>query len=434
MSDVAAVFNRLATVAAEAIAEPPAPDAFARTKTLHIRTGFVCQNDCAFCCDDGAGVHSRSLESQAVREMLEQNVGLACVEFTAHEPTLNPNLPQWVAWAKELGYPLISVVTNGRLLGRGTLLDRLLDAGLNRIQISLHAHTAELHERIVRRIGSFAQQRDGILAVVAARRTRPDLTLHVHTTVTQHNYQQLPQIIPFMLEFGLDAYGLNCVFLTASAARNIDETAVRYSDIVAVLQRCLPTEKREPIFISEIPLCQVAGKLPVDYFGLRESFHLVQENAQGVAQETLARALHRGFEFGPHCHTCVLQNTCDGVPPAYIGRFGWDEFVPVSAERLAIVRKDTRHALQELLVAPASEWEIAAIEPRQGYTSVRLRSPSLRRDLTLQIRARDDAYPAFARTATLNITLAGPYHASEEVRLARKIAEVVQRRERAVAL
>ena len=428
---VTAVFNRLANTAQTLAEKPRVAESFDRTQTLHVRAGFVCQNDCAFCCDDGAGVHSRSLEGQAVRKMLEQNVGLACVEFTAHEPTLNPNLPQWVAWAKELGYPIVSVVTNGRMLGRGTLLQTLLDAGLNRVQISLHAHVAELHDHIVRRKNAFEQQRDGILAVVAARRTRPGLVLHIQTTVTQHNFEALPQIIPFMLAFGPDVYGLNCVFLTASAAKNIDETAVRYSEIVKVLQRCLPPTKREPIFVSEIPLCQIAGKLPVDYFGLREGFHLIKEDNAGDALETAARALHRGFEFGPKCNTCVLQRTCDGVPPAYVGRFGWEEFQPVTAERLAEVRKDTSHALQEMLSAPAGEWEIAGLESRPGYTSVRLRSPLLRRELTLQIRKRDDDYPAFARTAALNITLAGKYHAGEEIKLARKIVDVIQRREQA---
>ncbi len=412
-------------MAGDAAGAVPRPDGFARTRTLHVRTGFMCQNDCIFCCDYGTGVHGASLDPPYVRHLLEQNVGLGCVEFTAHEPTLNPHLPLWASWARELGYPIISVVTNGRLLGRGDLLARLLAAGINRIQISLHAHTPALHDRMARRRGSFADQLAGVRAVLAARGRDPRLTLHLHTTVTAHNVSELPDIIPFILGLQPDAYGLNCVFLTALAERHADETAVRYSAIVAQLQRCLPAVKTAPIFVSELPLCQVAGKLAVDYFGLREAFHL----AEARQPDAPARPAERGFDFGPQCATCALRGACDGVPPAYVARYGWEEFVPVTGAALALANGAQSADLQTLLAAPAGEWTITGTERRSGFTTVHLTSPQLPRPLTLQVRPRDDAFPAFARTATLNITLAGPYHAADEIRLARQLVAAVQGRE-----
>ncbi len=405
------------------IAAVARPDGFARTKTLHVRTGYVCQNDCLFCCDGGGGVHGTAQESPFVRQMLEKNVGLGCVEFTAHEPTLNPNLPQWATWARELGYPIVSVVTNGRLLRRGDLLQRLLDAGINRIQISLHGHYAALHDQMTQRLGSFDDTVAGIRAVVAARLDRPGLTLHVHTTVTQHNVHELSNIIPYVLASKPDTYGLNCVFLTASAEHNIGETAVSYVEIVAELLRCLPSTRRDPIFVSEIPICQVVGKLAPDYFGLREGFHLSQD------ADATAQAVGRGFDFGPRCGECALRNACDGVPPAYVARFGWDAFQPVTQESLARATDDTRRDLRHLLAAPAGEWTIVGLEPRDGYTTVRLQSAKLIRDLSVQVRPRDDAFPAFARTETLNITLAGPYQSKDEILLARKLLDVVRSRE-----
>lgn len=121
-----------------------------RYKSLHVRAGFTCNNACNFCCDP-VPADSVRLAPAVARQMLQDNVALGTVVFTSHEPTLNSDLVTWVGWASELGYENVSLVTNGRQLAKRNLGARLVAAGLDTVDISIHGHTPGLHERITRK-------------------------------------------------------------------------------------------------------------------------------------------------------------------------------------------------------------------------------------------------------------------------------------------
>jgi molybdenum cofactor biosynthesis enzyme MoaA len=296
-----------------------------RQKALHLLVGFACQNDCVFCCDGGFGRFPRT-DAARVRSILERNAALESVEFTQHEPTLNPDLVQYVTWARELGFRIISVVTNGRSLGRGTLLERLVEAGLSRVRISLHGDRADVHDRLTRRAGSFDQAVAAIRAVVEMRKQRR-LSLTLHSTVTALNVDRLPRMVPFVLAFSPDHYGLNAVFPVDREGENTATYMVRHSQIVDALRRCLPQSPLLPVTLSEIPPCQVLGRLPGAYLGIREDFHLAASPAD--SPEATSAGGRPGFVFGPRCAPCAARAICDGVSERYAESFGWDELRPL---------------------------------------------------------------------------------------------------------
>ena len=154
----------------------------ARYKSLHLRAGYACNNDCVFCCDS-AETSALRLAPEVARQMLVDNVSLGTVVFTCHEPTLNPDLVQLVAWAAELGYENVSLVTNGRRLAKGDLAARLVAAGLSTVDISVHGHEAAVHDGITRRPGSFDEAVAGIEAM-RDQRARHPLTLKLLSTVS----------------------------------------------------------------------------------------------------------------------------------------------------------------------------------------------------------------------------------------------------------
>ena len=156
-------------------------------RRVHINTGAVCNNNCIFCMEedrDARYVENSAVTSDVVREILDQNVGSEEICYTSGEPTMNPALPSWVAWARERGYHRISTMTNGRLLSRPDYALKLIGAGMTRFYVSIHGHNARLHEGLTRTPGSFAQTVRGLDVIALCKRRFP-VDLHTSTVITR---------------------------------------------------------------------------------------------------------------------------------------------------------------------------------------------------------------------------------------------------------
>lgn len=115
---------------------------------VHVPLGTQCNNRCLYCNVRGGedpGLHDRgyvaALLEHAARTFLPR--GHAAVDFIGGEPSLHPDLPALVVRARDLGFPWITVCTNGRKLTRKGYLDRLVASGLNGVRFSMHDHRAD---------------------------------------------------------------------------------------------------------------------------------------------------------------------------------------------------------------------------------------------------------------------------------------------------
>lgn len=90
----------------------------------------------------------KELESSIVYGILDYAGKHKCtVHFSAKgEPTIDKRLPDFIAYAKKAGCPVISLVTNATLLDK-KLAKKLLDSGLNRIYFSVDGATEETYEK-----------------------------------------------------------------------------------------------------------------------------------------------------------------------------------------------------------------------------------------------------------------------------------------------
>src|SRR5579883_312326 len=118
-----------------------------------------CDEACAFCSSPRASfAEGGSMPApELVRARLAEWAGLGIreVQFVDREPTLNPCLAEYVAFARDAGFGAIRVNTNGVALADGVRLAALVEAGLSELCVSLHAPGAELSDRITGRAGGF---------------------------------------------------------------------------------------------------------------------------------------------------------------------------------------------------------------------------------------------------------------------------------------
>jgi len=318
-----------------------------RRERVHILTGAVCNNNCIFCMEedrDARYVTNSATTDETVRAILDKSRGAEEVCFTSGEPTLNPRLPLWVRWAREHGAARVSVMTNGRALSYERYADKLVAAGMNRFYVSIHGHTAKLHEGLTRTPESFGQTVAGIEAI--ARRKGRGLELHTSTVITKRNLPHLAEIYAFLRGLGVDQVVFNVMQANGRADTFFEQIFPRYTDIAAAAARFVaevaPREPRVEAFFVDIPLCTTTA-LPDYNRGYVESY--VHYEPRGAAHD-LALAL-RDDDGGPlvqirradlddaerrkqpACAQCRHDHACEGVWSNYLRRHGWDEFQPV---------------------------------------------------------------------------------------------------------
>ncbi len=333
------------------VAEPSIVERVARqSERVHISIGAVCNNNCVFCMEedrDGRYVNNSAMTAERVRWILEENRGAEEVCFTSGEPTTRPELPNFVAQARALGYGRISTMTNGRRLSHLPYAALLARSGMNRFYISIHGHTKKLHEGLTRTPDSFEQTVAGLAAV--ARLKRFGVELHTSTVVTDRNLPHLLDIYRFLRGLGVDQVVFNVMQANGRANTYFEQIFPRYTEIAGAFERfCQEVGEARPMaFLVDIPLC-TTERLPDFNRGYVERYRHFDLASQAVlpetqraerAQEGKGRGLVlvlRGDlddaqrEKRAECARCRYEATCEGVWNNYLKRYGWDEFVPVT--------------------------------------------------------------------------------------------------------
>lgn len=299
---------------------------------LHVHVGDRCPNRCVFCNEDAAvrwrRVHGTTATDVAA--VLDRFRGVPEVLFTCGEPTQHPALPDFVTLARERGFARIALITNGRRLADDAYLRGLVERGLNKLSISVHGHTAELHDALTRRPGAFAEVRAGLENVARLRCEGAALHVTVNTVVTRLNRPHLPAMHAWFAQvLGPDEVVLNAVSPRSRGDTNFDLLMDPYADTLAALEPLNRPFLAPPLRVMEIPGCVLVhhGFL---HSGGREGWLVYEKDVPDI--ETTA-AMDPFFTKLPSCAGCVLNPTCEGFYRRYAERFGTEEFVPVTAER-----------------------------------------------------------------------------------------------------
>jgi len=317
---------------------------------VHISIGAVCNNNCVFCMEedrDGRYINNSAMTAERVRWILEGHRGAEEVCFTSGEPTTRPELPEFVAWAKTLGYRRISIMTNGRRLSHLPYAVALAKAGMNRFYISIHGHTKKLHEGLTRTPDSFEQTVGGLDAITKLKRY--GVELHTSTVVTDRNLPHMLDIYRFLRGHGVDQVVFNVMQANGRADTYFEQIFPRYTDIAATFDRfCKEVGEARPMaFLVDIPLCTTEAIPDFNrgyveryrHFDLESQAALPETRKEERAQQGKGRGLvlvtRQDLDEAERtkraeCSSCRYNAQCEGVWKNYLKRYGWDEFLPVA--------------------------------------------------------------------------------------------------------
>lgn len=319
---------------------------------VHISIGAVCNNNCIFCMEedrDARYVNNSAMTPERVRWVLEKHQGSEEVCFTSGEPTTRSELPEFVRWAKDLGYRRISMMTNGRRIGHLPYAAALVKRGLNRVYISIHGHEKRLHEGLTRTPDSFEQTVAGLDTV--ARLKPHGVELHTSTVITKRNLPHLSDIYRFLRAHGVDQVVFNVMQANGRANTYFDQLFPKYVEIADAFRSFLTSvgEERPMAFLVDIPLCTTEG-IPDFNRGYVERYRHFDLESQvslpvGDREERQGDGAGKGLllvlrsdlddferDKREECRRCRHFSGCEGVWKNYLSRYGWDEFTPVVSD------------------------------------------------------------------------------------------------------
>lgn len=119
---------------------------------LRISLTEACNLRCIYCMPEGAVCFKKDngLTDEELKYLIDifGDIGLKKIRFTGGEPLLRKNIVELVSKAKEKKVGKIALTTNGVLLHK--CLDKLINAGLNEINISLDSLNEEVFKKITR--------------------------------------------------------------------------------------------------------------------------------------------------------------------------------------------------------------------------------------------------------------------------------------------
>ncbi len=165
---------------------------------------YGCNNHCGHCYNEPDRQTTPSMSLNRWLLVLEKLaiIGIPHIIFTGGEPSLHPDLPTLVAQADQLGL-ITGLNTNGRLLADHAFTQRLFDAGLNHVQITLGSCRPHVHN-VMTGADSFQQTVDGIRNALAV-----GLHTITNTTMTRRNVGHAIDLLEFIHRLGVQTFAMN---------------------------------------------------------------------------------------------------------------------------------------------------------------------------------------------------------------------------------
>jgi MoaA/NifB/PqqE/SkfB family radical SAM enzyme len=268
-----------------------------------VRINFQCNQACRFCF---VSTHLPKADDAAIeRAIVEIAEQRGVLVLSGGEPTLNPRLVDWVRLGRARGAVGVDLQTNAMRLGDDGLAERLRDAGVDQVFISLHGSRAEISDAVTEAPGTFDKTVRGIDAAL-----RAGLRTRLNFVFCQTNLADFPDYVSFVhARWPGATVVVSFVAGSTDVVPRTKDLIPRYADVLPPLSEGLRRARELGVPIDGfesmcgIPLCLVPSDL-TSFFELAE----------------VAPGFDRGeFVYVDACTDCRLRGKCYGL------RRGYDE-------------------------------------------------------------------------------------------------------------
>jgi molybdenum cofactor biosynthesis enzyme MoaA len=263
---------------------------------------------------------SASPSPQIVFDALDAaaKAGADRISFSGGEPTLHPRLVDYIGRARSLDIDGIEIQTNALRLTDPSLCDALVEAGLNKAVVSLHAVDPERYLRITG-AGTPDEVMHGIRNLLD-RGVRVEVNV-VHCDDNLDHLQDIMERIADRIPEVLVL--LSVTYIVEGVSRDWQKVAIRYTDAVPYLADALRSARERNLAIRLTGRCSVP---PCAWHGRLEELQHV--DIADVHQDDT----EDGHVFFDTCNSCAARKHCYGISQDYVQNFGQEEFKAIPAD------------------------------------------------------------------------------------------------------
>jgi len=192
---------------------PPFSKAPSAPYRMDLALTYRCNENCAHCYN-ARPRDFHELETSAWYEILDRlwEIGVPHICFTGGEATLRDDLPELIRHAEELGQ-ITGLLSNGRRLHDARYVERLVEAGLDHVQITLESADEIIHDRMVVARGAWRQTTQGIRNALDA-----GLFVMTNTTLLEANAGGIGTTIDELARMGVPTVGINALIYAGKGA------------------------------------------------------------------------------------------------------------------------------------------------------------------------------------------------------------------------
>lgn len=293
-------------------------------KTIDIKVNYNCNNHCKFCVQGEKRKFFDDKTTDEIQLFLRESKPIyRTVIFTGGEPTIRKDIIDLVGYAKDLGYD-VQIQSNGRMFYYKDFCREIINAGANGFGISLHGHTARLHDYLTEAKGSFLQTTKGIENILSLGKM-----VATNTVINKFNYRFLPEIAKYLVNLGIPNYQFAFPHILGSAKVNFRSIVPMKKTIISYVKRGLNVGLKKG---------RVARVEAVPYCLLKDYEHCITEQfipeTKVFDVEVIKNFKKWKKDVGKKkcstCQVCKYYECCEGPWREYTELFGWKEFRPVN--------------------------------------------------------------------------------------------------------
>jgi len=304
-----------------------------RHSKVEILMNWQCNQRCIFCSVGHKLVNDGSIKPWSeIKKDLEfaKKKNANIISFSGGEPTIRKDLFKAVEYANTLGFEVIEIQTNGRMLKYRDYVEKLVELGVNRVLVSIHAHYAELEDFLTQVKGSFEEKVQGLKNLEEL-----NVEKRTSTVINRYNYRVLPEVAKFLLKFkkNTKSYHLNFAIPDGFARQNFNEMVPKMSEAAPYIkQACdiLLKGNGKP-FLHNIYPCIIP-----EHTSLMSELTTTDTILIGPEFVTdIQKNRYKYREKGPQCKKCKYFKLCVGPFREYTKVRGFEEFKPIKGKWLS---------------------------------------------------------------------------------------------------
>lgn len=285
---------------------------------LDVVLGYDCNLACTYCTITPE-MRLRALPTERIAKEIDRAAsrGFREVAFTGGEPTIRPDLPVLVKYAKKRGFVDVKVASNGLRYAHMPYLEMLANAGVNQFHVSMHAFDDEAYDATVQREGAATLRRQAIANLIAR-----DLNPIADLILKEDTYRDVRAWVLALAEQGVRQFRLWLVSLTDGNAKNTHQLP-RISVVAEAVKEALEAARTRDLDVRSlhIPRCFLKGyENHVHHPGADLVTVVTPDDVFDLKNSRLS-----GGVKPLSCKQCKFFDVCPGLREDYIALHGDQE-------------------------------------------------------------------------------------------------------------